>query len=158
MGLCNAKSYQGLPQNSTFKVPALIRVQDLWQSKHRENLDKLCSDSWGGLIWQGNGFCPFHKIILHNQQVLIVCSRQGNFQNVHCNQLPGSTHWHVHQGHLPWKMRLCLLASNAFSSMTIHILSHDYPICFLPQSVQGLCYPLMTCSSCIMGLKQCILT
>ena len=33
-----------------------------------------------GTVWFGrSGFCPFRKIILYNQQVLIVCSGQGNF-------------------------------------------------------------------------------
>ena len=32
-------------------------------------------------------------------------------------------------------MRLSLLTSNAFSAMTIHVLSNPYPIRFLPQYV-----------------------
>ena len=43
-------------------------------------------------------------------------------------------------GALSLKDEACLLASNAFSAM-IHILSHAYQVCALPQSVQGLCCP-----------------
>ena len=44
VGLGNAISFQGLPQSSTFKFLALIRVQDLWHIQTQRK-------SWQALRW-----------------------------------------------------------------------------------------------------------